>query len=135
MLVNAALSVDDCHWILPVCPLADNVMLLAPEQMLPAPEMLPANGVGFTTMLTALLNAASHGLLDALILKYVVAFKLAAVYVLDVAPEISVNELLSKLFCHWIEPTDAVTLRLVLLVPAQITADPLTVPALLKGFT
>ncbi len=43
--------VDDCHWMVPEYPLKVNVVLLLPltTDTPPAPEMLPATEVAFTT--------------------------------------------------------------------------------------
>lgn len=44
ILVNVTLSVDDCHWQLPVDPVKVSVVLLVPVQTVAAPEMDPATG-------------------------------------------------------------------------------------------
>ncbi len=53
ILVKVTLSVDICHWIVPVFP--DNVkrVLLVPEQTVAAPEINPATEVGLTVIVAA----------------------------------------------------------------------------------
>ena len=41
MLLYVTLSVEDCHWMLPVYPLNVNVVLLAPDATDPEPLMVP----------------------------------------------------------------------------------------------
>jgi hypothetical protein len=55
MSVKFALSVLDCHWIVPVLSLTVKVVLFAPEQTVAAPLRVPATDTGFTVATTAVL--------------------------------------------------------------------------------
>ena len=47
------LSVDDCHWIVPVFPDKVNTVEFVPEHTEVAPAIVPATEVGLTVMDTA----------------------------------------------------------------------------------
>ena len=59
-MVKVTLSVDDCHWIVPVFPDKVNTVLLVPEQAVAAPEMVPDTEVGLTVIVAAPVVAEAH---------------------------------------------------------------------------
>ena len=52
ILLKLLLSLDDCHWIIPVLPLKVNVVLFVPVHTVPAPAILPDTLAGFTVTVT-----------------------------------------------------------------------------------
>jgi hypothetical protein len=78
IFVKVTLSVDDCHWIVPVLPLSVSTELLVPVHTVVLPLTVPATEVGFTVTVTVLLVAGLHTPLVTTARKYVVALKLEA---------------------------------------------------------
>ena len=58
------LSDEDCHWIVPVCPLNVKTVELVPVQTAVAPLMLPATETGLTVTATLAVVADEHTPLD-----------------------------------------------------------------------
>ena len=59
-MVKVTLSVDDCHWIVPVFPDNVNTVLLVPEQTVAAPETVPDTDVGLTVIVADAVVAAAQ---------------------------------------------------------------------------
>ena len=59
-MVKVKLSVEDCHWIVPVFPANVKSVELVPEQTVAAPEIDPAADVGLTVIVAAAVVAAAQ---------------------------------------------------------------------------
>jgi hypothetical protein len=98
--VKLILSVDDCHWIVPVFPLNVNVVLLLVAHTVVPPLTVPPTEAGFTVIIAASLNVV-HAPFTITARKYVVAVKAPEVYVLFVfAISVALAKLLVVDDCH-----------------------------------
>ena len=50
IFVKVMLSAEDCHWMVPVDPLNVSTELLAPEQTVVLPEIVPTTVAGLTVI-------------------------------------------------------------------------------------
>ena len=54
------MSVDHCHWIVPIFPDKVNTVEFVPEHTEVAPAMLPGSDVGLTVIVTAVVVAGAQ---------------------------------------------------------------------------
>jgi hypothetical protein len=60
MSLNELLSVEDCHWIVPVFPLNVKTVLFVPVQTVVLPEAVPPTEAGLTVTVAVVLLAAAQ---------------------------------------------------------------------------